>query len=447
MTLKVLIVDDEALFREDVAAALRDKGYECQTASNGEEALVEAGAFQPDVVLCDLVLPRMRGLDVLRRANTMLPETHFIMVTAHATLDSAIQALREGAADYLLKPIDLVELEHKLHLFAERLSLKDEVRVLRRTLSEKVGDGVLIGMSAAILRVREMIERLAGTPCTVLLRGETGTGKEVVARRLHDLSCRPGQPFVAVNCAAIPESLWESEFFGYRRGAFTGADRDKIGYFEAANGGTLFLDEIGELSPTMQAKLLRALEDRVIYRVGSTEPTVFQARIVAATNRDLLALTREGKFREDLYYRIRVVEIDLPPLRERADDIPLLLDYFARRLGSELKRNILGVSNEAVQAALVYNWPGNVRELRNAVERAMLFTHEGYLPLVHFPPELQAIGCQQLPQAQPLSLKEALRQFEKRYIKSVLAQTGGNRDEAARLLGVDRSTLYRKLSV
>ncbi|HSP13605.1 MAG TPA: sigma-54 dependent transcriptional regulator [Thermoanaerobaculia bacterium] len=442
MTARILLIDDENVFREDVAALLRHEGYTCETASNGAEGLRCAEAEAPDVILCDLVMPGVSGTELVARLVALCPDTAILVITAHATVETTVGAFRAGAVDYLLKPIVAEDLFQKVSRAVEERQLQRELRYLRREISRSRPGTTIVGNSRGIEAVREMIERVADSTSSVLITGESGTGKELVARAIHERSPRGKGPFIAVNCAALPHDLAESELFGHVRGAFTGALRDKPGYFELAGGGTLFLDEICELSPELQAKLLRAIDQQEIFRVGGTRQIRTDVRIVAATNRNVKTEIEEKRFREDLYFRISVIEIALPPLRERRDDIPIIVEHLLHRLSAELKRHVSGLSNPALRALMSAPWRGNVRELENVLERAILLSDNGSIDVGNLPAELAG--------SVPLNgsaddLRLAVRAYEREHIRQVLSSSGGNREEASRRLGIDASTLYRRM--
>ena len=442
MSQSILLVDDEDMFREDLASLLRQQGFACRTAASGEEGLRAAQAEAPDLVLCDLVMPGVGGLEVVSRLTALYPETPVIVLTAFGTLETAIAAFRSGATDYVLKPVVPEDLLRKVARFLEHRRLLSEVRYLRQELAEvRVGAG-LVGTSPAMEGVRKLIARVATGDSTVLIRGESGTGKEVVAREIHQIGRGPERPCVAVNCAAIPRELFESELFGYAKGAFTGAVRDRPGLFEVASNGTLFLDEISELPLELQPKLLRAIERKEVLRVGETHTRQAPARIIAATQRDLQGEVAAGRFREDLYFRVRVLEIVIPPLRERREDIPLLVEHFIPRLNARLKRRVLGVDRDAMRVLMGAPWPGNVRELENTLEHATLLTDREWIAVEDLPAELTGRAS-----SAGLSdnLRAALRAYEREHIRQVLGATDENREEAARRLGIDVSTLYRRL--
>jgi DNA-binding NtrC family response regulator len=442
MSARILIIDDEDILREDLAALLRDEGYSCRTASDGEEGVRLAEDGEPDVVLCDLVMPGIGGVEVVNRLAAARPELPVILITAHGTMETALEAFRAGAVDYLLKPVLSQDLIVKIRRCLEHRRLLMEVRHLRREVSD-LGTGTrLIGEHPSIAKVRELIQRVASTDSTILISGESGTGKEVVARAIHEAGPGTGRPFVPLNCASLPRELFESELFGHMRGAFTGAVRDKPGQFELAAGGTLFLDEIGELPTEVQPKLLRAIEQKEFARVGGTRTVEVRTRVVASTNRELKSEVAEGRFREDLWYRLRVVEIDLLPLRERRDDIPLLVEHFVSRLNGRLKRRVLGVDRPAMRVLMSASWRGNARELQNVLERAMIFADGDFIGIGDLPAELA--GSLHCP-TQSDDLRTAVRAYEREHIRQVLASVDGNKEEAARRLGVNASTLYRRL--
>jgi two-component system response regulator PilR (NtrC family) len=442
MSARILIIDDEDILREDLAALLRDEGYSCRTASDGEEGVRLAEDGEPDVVLCDLVMPGIGGVEVVNRLAAARPELPVILITAHGTMETALEAFRAGAVDYLLKPVLPQDLIVKIRRCLEHRRLLMEVRHLRREVSDLSTGTRLIGEHPSIAKVRELIQRVASTDSTILISGESGTGKEVVARAIHEAGPGTGRPFVPLNCASLPRELFESELFGHMRGAFTGAVRDKPGQFELAAGGTLFLDEIGELPPEVQPKLLRAIEQKEFTRVGGTRTVEVRTRVVASTNRELKSEVAEGRFREDLWYRLRVVEIDLLPLRERRDDIPLLVEHFVSRLNGRLKRRVLGVDRPAMRVLMSASWRGNARELENVLERAMIFADGDFIGIGDLPAELA--GSLHCP-TQSDDLRTAVRAYEREHIRQVLASVDGNKEEAARRLGVNASTLYRRL--
>lgn len=438
----VLIIDDEAVFRQDLATLLESEGFVCSTAEDGDEGLARADEQRPLVVLTDLVMPGLGGLEVVKRLASVSPDSTVIVITAFGSLDSAVEAFRAGAADYLLKPVVPEDLFAKLRRIDQIRRLEDENRYLRRTLSEAAAGERLVGASGAMQEVRDLIEKIAGAPSPVLILGETGTGKELVARVIHRTGLGDEAPFIPVNCAALPRELIESELFGHVKGAFTGAIRDKPGVFELAAGGTLMLDEVAEMPIELQPKLLRAIEEQQVTRVGGTRAIETPVRIIAATNRDLKKEVDEGRFREDLYFRIRVVVVELPPLRGRREDIPELIEHLIGRLNIRLNREVRGLRPEAVRILMAADWPGNVRELENVLERAILLAEDDLLGPEDLPPELVGPG----PFVRETDdLRAGVRAYEMHHIRWVLEATRGNREEAARRMGINPSTLYRRL--
>jgi DNA-binding NtrC family response regulator len=438
----LLLIDDEAVFREDMAMLLRDEGYACDTAADGEEGLRHVAEESPDLILCDLVMPGISGIELISRLANLCPDTALLIITANATVETAVGAFRAGATDYILKPVIPEDLFRKIERCMEQRQLQRELRYLRRHISENATGTTIVGESRPIVAVRDLIARVGPSGSSILITGESGTGKELVARALHHASGNDRAPFIAVNCAALPRDLMESELFGHVRGAFTGAHRDKPGYFELASGGTLFLDELCELPLELQPKLLRAIDQQEIYRVGATRPTRTNVRLVAATNRDAQREIKEGRFREDLYFRVAVVNIDLPPLRDHREDIPLIIGHLMARLTARLNRRIAGVTNAAMRALMSASWRGNVRELLNVLERAVLLANGEQIDVCDLPREFSGDDL-----AAPASddLRTAVRAYEREHIRQVLATTSGNREQAARRLGIDASTLYRRM--
>lgn len=442
MSAQILLIDDEAVFREDMAVMLRDEGYECDTAPDGDEALEWLNGRTPDVVLCDLVMPGVSGIELISRIAQLVPETPIIIITAHATVETAVGAFRAGAVDYILKPVLAEDLFQKIGRCLEQTQIERELRYLRRQLSEQATGTTIVGHSRAIQSLRELIARVGPSSSSVLITGESGTGKELVARALHAAGEDEQAPFIAVNCAALPRDLMESELFGHVRGAFTGAFRDKPGYFELANGGTLFLDEICELPVELQPKLLRAIDQQEAYRVGAARPTRIKVRFITATNREPKREIAEHRFREDLFFRLSVIVIHLPPLRDRRADIPLLVEHLLGRLGRRMGRRVLGVTNAAIRALMSARWRGNVRELENVLERAILLTDHEQIDVEDLPGEIAGTAP---PSESSDDLRSAVRAYEREHIRQVLLTTGGNREEASRRLGIDPSTLYRRM--
>ena len=441
---KILVVDDEERICEAVEKALERIGYDVESSL---DALVAWEKFQKsafDMVICDIKMPGMDGMALLDRVKEHDATTLVIMITGYASIESAVESIKKGAQEYIPKPFTPDQIRFVVERAFERKLLADENIYLRGELKQLYGKDVVIGKSQGMQQVFDLAVRVAETDSSVLVLGESGTGKEVVARLIHFRSHRASGPFVTVNCSAIPENLLESELFGHKKGAFTGALYMKRGSFELANGGTLFLDEIGDMKLEMQAKILRALEEREVKKVGSEEETPVDVRVIAATNKDLGEEVKAGHFREDLFYRLNVVQIGIPPLRERKEDIPLLARHFLKVFSTEMKKAVADFSEEALNFLVGYDWPGNVRELKNAVERAVIFAGPGELIRAsHFPPQMRA----EVERSRPSPSREFkdLRTMEMSYIKEVLDACGGNKAKAAEILGVSPSTLWRKL--
>jgi DNA-binding NtrC family response regulator len=438
----VLVVDDEPLIRATLAEYLSGEGFVVTACASGEEALAEAGQRPYDVALCDVQLPGIDGIEVLERLLKISPETFVLLITAYATVESAVEAFQRGAHDYLMKPIILDEVAGKVRRLLAYRELARENQWLRRELSREHEDERMVGRSAAMRQVLELVRKVAPTRSTVLITGESGTGKELVARAIHRQGAGDDKRFLAVNCAAIPHELLENQLFGHRRGAFTGADRDQPGLFVHAGEGTVFLDEVGELSPATQAKLLRAVEQKEVLPVGAHEPVAVAARVLAATNKDLSREVEAGRFREDLYYRLNVVTIPLPPLRDRREDIPDLVEFLLARHARALGKRVSGVTHEAMQLLWACRWKGNVRELDNALQRAVILGEGPLITPADLPPDLAPV------EGDPAlvdELGEAMRRFERQHIERVLRQTPDKR-EAAQRLGVGLSSLYRKIA-
>jgi DNA-binding NtrC family response regulator len=441
-TRKVLVVDDEPLIRATLAEYLTGEGFAVTACASGEEALAEAGQRPYDVALCDVQLPGIDGIEVLEQLLKISPETFVLLITAYATVESAVEAFQRGAHDYLMKPILLDEVAGKVRRLLAYRDLSLENQWLRRELSREHEAERMVGRSPAMKHVLELVRKVAPTRSTVLITGESGTGKELVARAIHRQGAGDGKRFLAVNCAAIPNDLLENQLFGHRKGAFTGADRDQPGLFVHAGDGTVFLDEVGELAPATQAKLLRAIEQKEVLPVGAHESVTVEARVLAATNKDLHREVEAGRFREDLYYRLNVVSIPLPPLRERREDIPDLVDFLLARHARALGKRVSGVTHEAMQLLRACRWKGNVRELDNALQRAVILGEGPLITPADLPPDLAPV------EGDPAlvdDLGEAVRRFERQHIERVLRQTPDKR-EAAQRLGVGLSSLYRKIA-
>ncbi len=439
----ILIADDEPGIRESLVDVLHDSGYDARAAADGTEALAAIDERDFAVVVTDLRMPGADGLEVLRKVRETAPQTIVLVMTAHATIDTAVSALREGAADYILKPIVFDELLAKVSRLLEYRQLVWETQILRREVERHFDFDKLIGKSAGMRNVERLIRKVAPTNSTVLISGESGTGKEVVARAIHHHSEVRDRIFLPINCAAIPESLLESQLFGHTRGAFTGAVSAQEGLFARARGGTVFLDEIGDTPLPLQSKLLRAIESKEILPVGSTQPIKVDLRIIAASHRDLLAMAEAGEFREDLYYRLNVVNVHLPPLRDRREDIPELVEFLIRRHSRDLKRSFRGVDNRALKLMMAQPWKGNVRELDNVIEHAMILAEGEWITIEDLPDPLRARD-DDLPVVGD-DLREALRSYERIHIRSVLRRHDDDKRTAAEALGLSLSSLYRKI--
>jgi DNA-binding NtrC family response regulator len=443
----ILIVEDEELLRNILRQILQDAGYSVATASSAETALELFTTEEIALTLTDIRMTGMDGLELLDQIKAVDSEALVIVMTAYSSVDSAIAALRKGAYDYVTKPFVNEDLLQRVGNALRQRELFRENRALRRELDKRYSFAEIIGTSEALQKVFRLVEKVAATNTNILVQGESGTGKELVARAIHHHSPRSGKPFLAVNCGALPESLLESELFGHTKGAFTGAVGAKSGLFRSADGGTVFLDEIGEVSPALQVRLLRALQEHEVTPLGSSNPIKFDARIIAATNRNLEQEVGEGRFREDLYYRLNVIEISIPPLRERREDIPLLAKHFAARTAREQRSDEKAISTEAMSALINHTWHGNVRELQNAIERAFILSGEA-IDLSCLPDKIsQASGNSGggLSMRDPEGLRPTLDEMERRYINDVMRSVSDDKAQAANILGIDLSTLYRKL--
>ncbi|MDH3728914.1 MAG: sigma-54 dependent transcriptional regulator [Myxococcales bacterium] len=453
-TKQVLVADDEDNLRRVLKAQLQHDGYEVHTVADGEAVLCALDEHHIDVLITDLRMPKLDGMRVLETVSSRFPRLPVIMITAHGTVDTAVEALKLGAFDYVTKPFDQTEFRNVVHKAARTRELSQAH--VRGDPNER-GRYRIIGQSPPMREVYDVIEKVADTPSTVLITGESGTGKELIARALHENSARKDKPFVSVNCAAIPPDLLESELFGYERGAFTGAVTSKPGRFELANSGTLFLDEIAEIPVSMQVKLLRAIQEQEFERVGGIKTITVDSRLIAATNRDLKEEIAKGSFREDLYYRLNVVHVHLPPLRERPSDIPLLIDHFVQQFNRKLDRSVTGFDDNALRSLLRYDWPGNIRELENVVERCMIFAEDGEVGAQYLTQEVRdAEGSATVSLDAGLDvtpgetgLKEAVREatlkLEREFIARALDRTGGNVTHTARLLKISRKSLQNKM--
>jgi two-component system response regulator AtoC len=440
--LDILLVDDEPAIRQTLTSALRAQGHRLETAADGAEAMARLDSRAFGLVVSDVRLPKIDGFTILRRIVQDSPATDVLLMTAYGTIPDAVVAMRERAADYVTKPFQIEEFVSLVDRIDERRQLKEELRRAREELATMRSKDSLTGRSPSVTRVREQVHAVADTDAAVLLTGESGTGKELVARMLHDLSSRRERPFVAVNCGAVPTSLIEAELFGHERGAFTGAVRRRDGRFAAAQGGTLFLDEIGEMAPEAQVKLLRVLQEGTFTPVGSDRTSTADVRVVSATNRDLKELCASGNFRHDLYYRIRVFEIQLSPLRERLTDLPMLIEQFLNEYSVESKHP--GLTPSAWGALSHYGFPGNIRELKHSIQHATILARGGEIDLPHLPPEISGIGSN--PQATfGASLQATMVRHEREYLVRALEVANGERQMAARILGISRKTLWKKL--
>jgi two-component system response regulator HydG len=446
--IRVLVVDDDEPHAQAVAESLERVGYECVVATSGSAALemIEEQTF--DIVVTDLIMEGVGGLEVLAKAKRELPDAEVVILTGHSTVKTAVTAMQAGATTYLTKPLDISELRTVADKVSQSQRLARSNVELQRQLNERFGfEGVIgssVGMHAVVARMRQ----IAPTSATVLITGESGTGKELVAKALHNNSPRRYKPFVPLNCAALSENILESELFGHVRGAFTGADRERKGWFEHANGGTLFLDEVGDIPLSTQVKLLRALESGEIVRVGTNEPIKVNVRLISATNRELTDAIAANTFRPDLYHRLKVVSLKLPPLRERREDIPLLLDYFLKEFTTAHDKTVSAITPAARKALTLHSWPGNVRELRNVVESMVVIDSDGVLDVDDLTDDLQPAASTGIENAQAGAshlVGNSLEEIERFYIAATLKQTGGNREEAARVLGIGERTLYRKI--
>ncbi len=442
---RILVADDDESARTGLAELLSTWGYEVEQAIDGKDALERAPAFGPTVVIADLVMPGLDGVALLKPLAELNPNTAVILLTGHATVETAVSAMREGAYDYLTKPVDARRLRVLLDKAVERGEMLREVTLLRRQLKESLGIGPILGASPPMQEIYRLIELAAASSAPVLITGETGTGKELVARTIHQMSARAKGPFVAVNCSAIPETLMESELFGHEKGAFTGAHERKAGYFELADTGTIFLDEITEMSPALQVKYLRILQDGVVRRIGGKTELKVDVRIMAATNRDALQAVKDKAFREDLYYRINVLAISMPPLRRRVEDIPLLVESFIAEFNQKYDRHVKSVDETAMVRLREHAWPGNVRELRNIIERAVVGCNEDLVTPTLLPLGLAPVERrEQQGDGVLLPLGTTLEQGERELILRTLESVNNNKTRAAAILGTTPKTLHNK---
>ncbi len=437
--MRLAVVDDEPIVQKRLKQALAREGHNVETYGSGETFLRDLAVSPFDLVFLDVILPGLDGMEILRRIKGEAPETEVILITGRASLDAAIEAVKQGAFHYLAKPLKLEEVRHLARKALEHRSLREENRQLKAQLRPREGWGEMVGVSPGMQEVFALVRKVAPLDCHVLIQGESGTGKELVARAIHRESQRRDRAFIAFSCAGFTEELIASELFGYERGAFTGAVATKIGLLETAHQGTLFMDEIGDMPPTMQAKLLRVIQERQIFRVGGNRPIQLDLRFIAASNKDLKREIQEGRFREDLYFRLNVVQITIPSLRERQEDIPPLIQYFLVRYSRKFAKPLKGIEAPARQALLAYSYPGNVRELENIIERAVALAEGEVLTLAHLPLDLKEYSIT------PYKEWRTLGEQERDYIRKVLAYTYYNIGQTAQILSLPRTTLWRKM--
>lgn len=442
MSIKILIADDEKAIRDALKYVLTEEGYIADTATDGQEALQKLTEDRYDIVISDIKMPTIDGMQLLEKGSEISPDTFFIIMTAYASVQTAIDALRKGAYDYLIKPVEFDDLMIRIKHLVDYKNLALENKTLRQRISSESGFEKIIGKSAPMAKVFDLVKQVAPTNSSVMVFGKSGTGKELVAKAIHYNSPRKDKIFLPINCGAISENLIESELFGHKKGSFTGATEEKQGLFKVADGGTLFLDEIGDLPLNLQVKLLRAIEDKEFYPVGGTKPVHTNVRIIAATNQDLHEKAKNGEFREDLFYRLNVVEIKLPSLVERKDDIPLLVNHFIEKYCNEMGRKILGVDNETMKIFMSHEWRGGVRELENIIERAVIFS-KGELITVDALADY--IVGEDKAHGYPDTLKDALKDFEYEHIMKTIKKLDYNKEEAAKALNIGLSSLYRKM--
>ena len=442
---RILIVDDDRAMCHLLFDLLLEEGYTAEMAFDAESAIEQHRNSRFDLIITDLMMPKMKGIELVRHLRAINGSAAVLLITAFGTIESAVEAMHAGAFHYVTKPFHNDEILIHVKRALEQQNLQKELRRLRNEVQARDRFQNIIGQSEAMQKVLETVAQVSDLPANLLIEGESGTGKEIIARAIHFNSSRASGPFLPVNCAAIPETLLESELFGYVRGAFTDARKDRRGLFQEASGGVLFLDEISEVQPLLQAKLLRVLEDKEIRPLGSNQSEKVDTRVISAGNRNLEEQVRAGRFRQDLYYRLNVIRIELPPLRQRREDIPLLVSHFIEKFAQNGKRNVAGIEPDALAALKGHDWPGNIRELEHTIERAVLLGKGPMITLEDLPPPLVSRGESALVVVQALAKHLTLRDLERDYIGRVLESTQGNKTEAARILGVDRTTLYRKL--
>ena len=442
---RILVVDDDHAMCQLLYDLLRDEGYEVDLAYDAGSALEKYRVAPFDLTITDLMMPKIKGVELVSQLRQVDASALVLLITAFGSIESAVEAMRAGAFHYVTKPFHNDEILIQVKRALEQKSLREEVRRLRDAVDARNRFQSIIGQSDAMQRVYEIVTQISDLPANVLIEGESGTGKELIARAIHQNSSRASGPFVAVNCAAIPENLLESELFGYVRGAFTDARKDRRGLFQEASGGILFLDEISEIPLALQAKLLRLLEDKEVRPLGANQSEKVDARVVSASNRNLAEQVQSGKFRQDLYYRLNVIRIELPALRQRSQDIPLLVNHFLRKFAAGANHKVDGVAADAMAALKAYDWPGNIRELEHAIERAVLLGKGPVIGMDDLPPAMAKKADLGILMVQGIAKQFTLADLEREYIGKVLESTQGNKTEAAKLLGVDRTTLYRKL--
>lgn len=443
MSARILIVDDEQIALKNLEYVMKQEGYDVTTTRNGSEALKLLQEQEFEVVLTELKMGKVNGMEILDKTRQLHPDAEVIMITAYATIPSAVETMKKGAYYYIAKPFKLDEVRRIVKEAVEKVRLKRENRLLREELEKYEGKVKIITQNPEMLRLLDIARQIAPTDCNVLISGESGTGKELFARYIHFNSKRAGGPFIAINCGAFTEELLSNELFGHEKGAYTGATTLKKGLIEMANGGTLFLDEITEMSPSMQVKLLRVIQERELFRLGGTEPVKIDVRFIAATNRDVQDAIKSGQFRQDLYYRLNVVSIKIPPLSERRDDIPLLIQYFLKKYSILMKKDVKEVSEDVMALLMNYDFPGNVRELENIIQRGVALTKSNRIEVENLPEDLRQFSFRIFRKKE--GRIPSLEEQEKAYIKWVLKEVGGNKTLAAQILGIDRVSLWRKL--
>ena len=441
-TFNILVVDDEEDILNILKFILEKDGYSVDTALNGEEAFTKVRKNRYDIVLTDLKMPGMDGMELLERVRDYNPEIDVVIMTAYASVESAVTAIKKGASDYIVKPFINEDVKLRIKRLFEHRKLQKEIEALKHQLSQRIKGDLFFGTSPQMEEILKLLERIIPTKAPVLILGESGTGKGLLAEFIHYNSPRKDKPFISINCSAIPETLLESELFGYKKGAFTGAISDKKGLIELAHGGTLFLEEIGDMPLNLQAKLLKFLESGEFIPLGDTVKRQVDVRILAATNKNIEELVKEGKFREDLYFRLNVIEVKLPPLRERKEDIPALIYFFIEKFSKEHSKEIKGVTNEALVLLMNYHWPGNIRELKNIIERAVILTTGSYITVNELPERIK--GMNRVEERRK-TLKESLEEFEKNLLLNALKEHSFDKEKTAEALGIDLATLYRKI--